>query len=43
MSGNIDGYNAARLTFEFAMLAPDASVVDCSISSAALDVLAGHR
>jgi hypothetical protein len=37
--GSIIGYDAVRMTFRFTMLRPDGTVVDCGISSAALDDL----
>jgi hypothetical protein len=41
--GNVVGYDAARMTFEFTMLTPDAKMVGCTISSAALDFWAGQK
>jgi len=43
LRGNIFGYDAARMTFEFMMLTSDAKTVACSISGAALDYLAGKK
>jgi Protein of unknown function (DUF1488) len=37
--GSIIGYDAVRMTFRFTMLRPDGVVVDCGISSAAMDDL----
>jgi hypothetical protein len=37
--GSIIGYDAVRMMFRFTMLRPDGAVVDCGISSAALDDL----
>jgi hypothetical protein len=40
--GGIVGYDADRMTFEFTMT-HDARIVDCEISSTALDDLAGEK
>jgi hypothetical protein len=37
--GSNIGYDAVRMTFRFTMLRPDGVVVDCGISSAAMDDL----
>jgi hypothetical protein len=42
MRGRIVGYDADRMTFEFTMML-DARIVDCEISSTALDDLAGEK
>jgi len=42
MRGRILGYDADRMTFEFTMM-QDARIVDCEISSVALDDLAGEK
>jgi hypothetical protein len=42
MRGRIVGYDAGRMTFEFTMM-HDARIVDCEISSVALDDLAGEK
>jgi hypothetical protein len=42
MRGRIVGYDAGRMTFEFTMM-HDARIVDCEISSTALDDLAGEK
>jgi hypothetical protein len=42
MRGRIVGYDADRMTFEFTMM-HDARIVDCEISSTALDDLAGAK
>lgn len=42
MRGRIVGYDADRMTFEFTMM-HDARIVDCEISSVALDDLAGAK
>ena len=41
--GRIVGYDASRMTFEFTMMDDKAHVVDCEISSGAMDQLAGTR
>jgi hypothetical protein len=41
--GRTAGYNASRMTFEFTMMDDKAKVVDCEISSGAMDQLAGTR
>lgn len=40
--GRIAGYDADRMIFEFTMM-HDADIVDCEISSTALDDLAGEK
>jgi hypothetical protein len=40
--GRIVGYDANRMTFEFTMM-HDARIVDCEISSTAMDDLAGEK
>ena len=40
--GQIVGYDAERMIFEFTMML-DAGIVDCEISSTALDDLAGEK
>jgi hypothetical protein len=42
MRGRILGYDANRMTFEFTMM-HDARIVDCEISSVAMDDLAGEK
>jgi uncharacterized protein DUF1488 len=42
MRGRILGYDANRMIFEFTMM-HDARIVDCEISSVALDDLAGEK
>jgi hypothetical protein len=42
MRGRIAGYDADRMTFEFTMM-HDARIIDCEISSVALDDLAGEK
>jgi len=42
MRGRILGYDADRMTFEFTMM-HDARIVDCEISSTAMDDLAGEK
>jgi hypothetical protein len=42
MRGRIVGYDANRMTFEFTMM-HDARIVDCEISSTAMDDLAGEK
>jgi hypothetical protein len=42
MPGRILGYDADRMTFEFTMM-QEARIVDCEISSVALDDLAGEK
>ena len=41
--GYVIGYDADRMTFEFTMMDDKAHVVDCEISSGAMDQLAGTR
>jgi hypothetical protein len=41
--GSIIGYDAGRMTFTFTMLRPVGMVVDCGISSAAIDDLFGTK
>jgi hypothetical protein len=43
LRGNIVGYNTARMNFEFTMVTIGVERVECSISSAALDNLAGQK
>jgi hypothetical protein len=43
ISGWVRGYNADRMVFEFVMLNDKAETVECSISSVAMDDLAGAR
>jgi hypothetical protein len=43
LRGNVIGYDAGRMTFEFTMLTPGARIVDCAISSTAMDYLSGGR
>lgn len=40
---NVVGYDVARMSVEFTMLTSDVRMVECSISSAALDHLAGQK
>ena len=40
--GRVIGYDASRMTFEFTMM-DKAKIVDCDISSTAMDVLVGVR
>jgi hypothetical protein len=42
MRGRILGYDASRMAFEFTMM-HKARIVDCEISSAAMDDLAGEK
>ncbi|MEA2886015.1 MAG: hypothetical protein QOD11_375 [Bradyrhizobium sp.] len=42
LRGRILGYDAGRMTFEFTMM-HEARIVDCEISSAAMDDLAGGK
>jgi hypothetical protein len=42
MRGRIFGYNANRMVFEFTMM-HDLRIVDCEISSTAMDDLAGEK
>jgi Protein of unknown function (DUF1488) len=42
MRGRIVGYDADRMTFAFTMM-HEAKIVDCEISSTALDDLAGEK
>jgi hypothetical protein len=42
MRGRIVGYDANRMTFEFTMM-HEAKIVDCEISSTAMDDLAGAK
>jgi hypothetical protein len=42
MRGRIAGYDASRMTFGFTMM-HDASIIDCEISSTALDDLSGEK
>jgi hypothetical protein len=42
MRGRILGYDASRMVFEFTMM-HEARIVDCEISSTALDDLAGEK
>jgi hypothetical protein len=43
-SGQIIGYNADLMTFEFSMIdRAGANIIDCKISSTAMDQLAGIR
>jgi Protein of unknown function (DUF1488) len=41
--GSIIGYYAGRMTFEFTMVTPDARIVECGISSSAMDCLIGTK
>jgi Protein of unknown function (DUF1488) len=41
--GQVIGYDAGPMTFRFTMMDDKANVVDCEISSAAMDELAGGR
>jgi hypothetical protein len=41
--GRTIGYNVSRMTFEFTMMDDKAKIVDCEISSVAIDHLAGTR
>jgi hypothetical protein len=41
--GSVIGYDNGRMTFEFTMLTPEAEIVDCGISSVALDHLMGNK
>ena len=41
--GRTIGYDAIRMTFEFTMMDDKAKVVDCEISSRAMNHLAGTR
>jgi Protein of unknown function (DUF1488) len=41
--GEIIRYNNDRMSFEFTMTDPNGKLVDCKISSAALDQLAGGK
>ena len=41
--GRTIGYDAGRMTFAFMMMDDKAKIVDCEISSAAMDQLAGNR
>jgi hypothetical protein len=41
--GRTIGYDAGRMTFAFMMMDDKAKIVDCEISSAAMDQLAGKR
>jgi hypothetical protein len=43
LRGNVIGYDVARMSLEFTMQTAKAKVVECSISSAALDHLAGQK
>jgi hypothetical protein len=43
LRGSIVGYDAARMSFEFTMVTTGVEMVECSISSAALDHLAGQK
>ena len=40
--GRVVGYDADRMTFKFAMM-HEATIVDCEVSSVALDDLAGEK
>ena len=40
--GRIIGYDASRMTFEFTMM-DNTKIVDCEISSSAMDQLAGTK
>jgi hypothetical protein len=42
MRGRILGYDATRMAFEFTMM-HEAKIVDCEISSTAMDDLAGEK
>ena len=42
LRGRVVGYDAGRMTFEFTMM-HDARIVDCEISSTAMDDLAGEK
>jgi hypothetical protein len=42
MRGRILGYDASRMAFEFTMM-HEARIVDCEISSTAMDDLAGEK
>jgi hypothetical protein len=41
--GRTIGYDVGRMTFAFMMMDDKAKIVDCEISSAAMDQLAGNR
>ena len=41
--GRTIGYNVGRMTFAFMLIDDKAKIVDCEISSAAMDLLAGNR
>jgi Protein of unknown function (DUF1488) len=43
LRGNVIGYDVTRMTFQFTMLTPDAMTVSCTVSSTALDFLAGQK
>jgi hypothetical protein len=41
--GNVIGYDADRMVFNFTMLRPNVGTVSCLISSVAMDYLEGRR
>lgn len=41
--GNVIGYDADRMVFNFTMLRPNVGTVSCQISSVAMDYLEGRR
>jgi hypothetical protein len=41
--GRTIGYNVGRMTFAFMMIDDKAKIVDCEISSVAMDLVAGNR
>ena len=41
--GRTIGYDADRMSFAFMMVDDKSKIVDCEISSVAMDLLAGHR
>ncbi len=41
--GHAVGYDASLMMFKFTMMTPDARIVECAISSAAMDCVVGSR
>jgi hypothetical protein len=41
--GQIVGYDAKRMVFEFTMVTADAAIIICRISRAAMDLFAGRK
>jgi len=41
--GRIIGYDIKRMTFDFTMIGKAATIINCTISSAAMDQLSGSK